>query len=188
MLQRSNVVRIAPLQSVERNAALLAALDRIMFESSATRTFATPAEQARFRERWLGRYLDRHPEHAFLALTAEGRAAGYLVGAIEDPALDPHWWELSYTRDFAPLTARFPAHLHINLAPQFRSLGIGVMLIEAFADHASRHGAAGVHVVTGAQARNVGFYLRNGFAPLAHTAWNGRPLVLLGRPLAPDAG
>ena len=65
---------------------------------------------------------------------------------------------------------------------------VDVLRRQIIEGNASRHGAAGVHVVTGAQARNVGFYLRNGFAPLAHTAWNGRPLVLLGRPLAPDAG
>ena len=42
-----------------------------------------------------------------------------------------------------------------------------------------------MHVVTSHGARNEGFYLRHGFAALRVFPWNGRDLVMLGRPLAP---
>ena len=42
-----------------------------------------------------------------------------------------------------------------------------------------------MHVVTGAGARNVGFYERAGFSILARTPIGGRELVLLGRQLGP---
>jgi GNAT superfamily N-acetyltransferase len=71
----------------------------------------------------------------------------------------------------------------VNLAPQFRSRGIGTRLIGAFAVDALRAGATGMHVVTSADSRNVRFYTRNGFAEVARAAVDGRELVFLGRRL-----
>ncbi len=56
-------------------------------------------------------------------------------------------------------------------------------MVEAFAAHAKAHGCPGIHVVTGAGMRNVGFYVRNGFEPIAEAPWNGRQVMLLGRKL-----
>ncbi len=85
----------------------------------------------------------------------------------------------------SPLAADdYPAHLHVNLAPQFRNRGIGAVLIEAFAADALRAGAKGMHVVTSADARNVRFYERVGFRERARTSVNGSELVFLGRSLA----
>jgi GNAT superfamily N-acetyltransferase len=159
-------------------------MDAILFEGSAIPTLASPAARAAFRERWLGRYLAHSPDEVFLACGADGHVVGYLVGCLEDPAHEEHFKDLSYFADFAELTRRFPAHLHINLKAAFRNRGIGAKLIEAFATHAAVAGVSGMHVVTGGGARNVTFYRRCGFEPLASTEWSGKQLVLLGRPLA----
>jgi GNAT superfamily N-acetyltransferase len=153
---------------------LTGALDAIFFEASNTKSFASEEARSAFRERWLGRYLAQHPQWAYLALAADGTVAGYLVGALD---------ETSGFDDFAAAAQQFPAHLHVNLAPQYRSQGIGAALIEAFAKDAARAGAEGAHVVTSADARNVRFYERVGFSPRARTTVNGRELVLLGRRL-----
>ena len=84
-----------------------------------------------------------------MALAANGAVAGYVVGALEDPARDPRYADLGYLETFAPLTARYPAHLHINLAPDFRGMGTGAKLVDAFCSHARHNCAPGVHVVTG---------------------------------------
>ena len=155
-------------------------LDTIFFEASGTKTFADDAARAAFRERWFGRYLEQHPQWAYVAITPDGTLAGYLVGALD---------EESGFDDFASAAAEFPAHLHVNLAPQFRSRGIGADLIEAFAADASRAGAKGMHVVTSADARNVRFYERVGFRPRASTMVNDHELVFLGRRLdGPETG
>ena len=78
---------------------------------------------------------------------------------------------------------RYPAHLHINLGPAFRSRGIGARLIEAFAAVARARGAPGMHVVTGEGMRNVRFYQRCGFVEAGRTTWNGRPIIFLARSL-----
>jgi GNAT superfamily N-acetyltransferase len=160
------------------------AIERIFFASAGRTTFADAAERSAFRERWLERYLEHDRGHVFLARNEGGGVIGYLVGCLVDPALTERFRDISYYADFADLTVRYPAHLHINLDPAWRSQGIGGRLIDAFAQQAARAGAAGVHVVTGAAARNVGFYRRCRFAPLREAQWNGNAILLMGRDLA----
>lgn len=158
-------------------------LDAIFFSSSATQSFASEAERAAFRERWLGRYLDNWPERFWIA-TAEGDGiVGYLAGSLIDPAASPLFEDHAYLQAFRHLTRLYPAHLHINVDESWRRAGLGARLITAFCDDARREGSPGVHVVTASGARNVPFYLRNGFAEVGTTDWNGRNLVMLGRPL-----
>ncbi len=161
--------------------AVLCDLDDIFFSSSGTSAFSSDAEKAAFRDRWLGSYLTVNPDETFIATSADGRGIGYLVGALDDPAPDPRHAGLGYFSHFAPLTALYPAHLHINVAAQYRSAGIGARLIQAFLEHAGRRGIAGVHVVTGEGMRNVGFYARLGFARMAAASWNGHMVVMLAR-------
>lgn len=159
---------------IDRSASLVEQLDAIFFEASNTKAFASEETRAAFRERWFSRYLTQHPQWAFVALTADGSVAGYLVGALD---------EASGFDDFAEAAREFPAHLHVNLAPAYRSRGIGAALIDAFAADAARAGAKGMHIVTSADARNVRFYERAGFSERARTSVNGRGLVFLGRNL-----
>jgi len=164
-------------------ARLVPALDAIFFEASATKSFADEKARDAFRERWLGRYLEHDPQWAYVAISPDGTLAGYLVGSLDDPAKTARFSDVGYMQEFAPVTADFPAHLHVNLAPGFRNRGIGGALIDAFARDAAHAGAKGMHVVTGAGMRNIGFYLRNGFHELARTTANGREVVFLGRKL-----
>jgi GNAT superfamily N-acetyltransferase len=162
---------------------ILAQVEAIFFEASG-RTFAPGPERDAFRERWLGRYLDSRSDEVFLALVGGDTVAGYLVGCLHDPAGQARFDDIGYFRaDFAHLTVRYPAHLHINLGPAFRSLGIGARLIEAFAVAAHAAAAPGMNVVTGEGMRNVRFYQRCGFAEVGRTSWNGRPIVFLARGL-----
>ncbi len=161
-------------REVQQTRALMQKLDTIFFEASNTKSFASEEARAAFRERWFGRYLAHYPQWAYVAQTPDGTVAGYLVGAAGEP---------SGFDDFGSAAQAFPAHLHVNLAPQFRSRGIGAELIEAFVADARRAGVKGVHVVTSADARNVRFYERVGFKPRATTTVNGSELVFLGRSL-----
>lgn len=166
----------------DRSAALHNEIDAVFFVSSRIRIFADEAARSAFRERWLGRYLTNDPDFAFLALTASGKVAGYLVGAVEDPAASARFADVGYYAIFGELTKRFPAHLHVNLAPEFRGRGLGRQLIDAFVGAVMQEGVKGVHVVTSANARNVRFYNRNGFLEVGRTQ-DKEPLVFLGRGL-----
>jgi GNAT superfamily N-acetyltransferase len=163
-MRMADDVTISRYLDVAQSASLSAALDAIFFEASNTQSFADDAARAAFRERWLGRYLDHDARYAYLALAASGRVAGYLVGTVDDPVLTSRFADIAYFSAFPELTKRYPAHLHVNLAPAFRNLGIGGRLIERFVADAKRAGVPGVHVVTSAHSANVRFYNRNGFA------------------------
>ena len=132
---------IEKLDGSSVSPALLAQVDAIFFETSL-RKFEPGPERDAFRERWLGRYLHGGGDVALVAMTDAAVVAGYLVGALENPAESPRFADIAYFRnDFAGLCRQFPAHLHINLAPAFRSQGIGARLIAAFAAHAASAGA-----------------------------------------------
>ncbi len=164
--------------------ALTPAIDAIFHETSGTKSFPSEADRAVFRERWLGRFLAHDPSWVYVALMPGGALAGYLAGCLDDPAMTARFADLPYFQAFSTFTRDYPAHLHINLTAGCRGRGIGSALIEAFAQDAARAGAPGVHVVTGKDMRNVGFYTRNGFREIGATMWNGREIVCLGRRLA----
>lgn len=167
------------------DAGIVAAVEAIFFAASATQSFASAAARADFRERWLGRYLAHDASDALVALDGPDAVVGYLVGARDDPAVAPRFADIGYFRHLADLTAAYPAHLHVNLAAEARGQGVGARLVAAFCDRLSAAGIAGVHIVTGAGARNVGFYDRQGFRALRALDWGGRPIVVMGRRLAP---
>ncbi|MBU1211389.1 MAG: GNAT family N-acetyltransferase [Alphaproteobacteria bacterium] len=137
-------------------------LDEIFFTSSATQNFAGEAARSTFRERWLGRYLDHDREWFYVAVRGD-RLAGYLAGAIEDPARTARFSDIDYFKVIAEETAKYPAHFHVNVAEGARSGGIGSRLIATFIADLRRAGVGGVHLVTGHNSRNIPFYLRNGF-------------------------
>ena len=143
--------------------ALAAGLDAVFFAASSVTSFASDDVRAKFRHRWLGRYLDHDPEFTYVAVGPSGNVLGYLAGALDDPAQASRFSDIAYFADFKQLTAKFPAHLHVNLAESARGSGIGSALVQRFIADARGAGAPGVHVVTSQGARNVGFYVRNGF-------------------------
>ncbi|MGI9479583.1 MAG: GNAT family N-acetyltransferase [Hyphomicrobiaceae bacterium] len=158
------------------------AVERIFFAASSVQSFRDAAHRDAFRWLWLGRYLEEEPDEAFVAI-ADGAVCGYLVGSLIDPAPRAVFRELDYFQDFAAETARYPAHLHINLDERFRSLGIGGRLIARFDAHATAQGVPGMHVVTGDGMRNVGFYTRLGFREVARAPRNGGVVVMLAKAL-----
>jgi GNAT superfamily N-acetyltransferase len=106
---------------------------------------------------------------------------GYLAGCLEDLRNNPLFADLAYYTAFAPLCDTYPAHLHINVAAEARSKGVGAALIEAFAAQCADAKLPGLHLVTDEKSRNVRFYEQNGFAVLATTPSHGVPVVFMGR-------
>lgn len=167
----------------------LSQIEAIFFSSSRTQSFPSAAARNSFRERWLGRYINSFPDDFLLAVVDgdEGPVIGYLAGCLADPARHPLFADIGYFAQIQDLTPRYPAHLHVNVDAAWRNHGIGALLVEAFCARAGQRGSSGVHVVTGAQSRNVGFYKRCGFRRLCSLSWSGSELVVLGRTLAHPA-
>lgn len=151
-------------------------------------------------EYWVGPYLERWPQHAFVAADATG-VGGYIVGA-PDTAEHHQWLEqewlpplrLRYPIDaftdgtadantvrlihhpptrLTRLVSDYPAHLHIDLVPRLQRRGYGTALMNAFFDSLRSAGVPAVHV--GVSSRNpeaIAFYRRLGFHDLhGGTIW-----------------
>ena len=159
-------------------------LDPIFFEASLTKSFADEAARVAFRERWLGRFLDLWPGLAHVALRPDGTPIGYIVGTHVDASRDERFSDIGFYRHLAHLTPGYPAHLHINLAPETRNRGVGSRLIGAFEHDVRAAGLPGLHLVTGRDSKNRSFYARNGYMPLMEMDWGGTPIVMLGKRLA----
>ena len=172
-----------PFLTSRELGALAGDLDRIFYETSARTTFASDDETRVFHDRWIGRYLRHFPELCFVARDEVGDVVGYLVGALEDPALSPLFQDDAVLRSLAQVTARYPAHLHVNLTERARGQGIGAALVSAFCDVAREAGAPGVHVMTARGMRNVRFYEAQGFLERAVVVRGERELLFLGRDL-----
>ncbi len=179
------MTRICRLLDLSANAQLeaTASIARIFFAASGTQSFASPDAKIAFQERWLGRYLTFDPGLVFVALGDEGMVVGYLAGSFDDPASTARFSDVGFFKDFAPLTRRFPGHLHVNLDASLRNGGVGSRLVDAFCEAARAAGLPGVHVVTGKGVRNVGFYERLGFIERGSTLSHGKEIVFLGRSL-----
>jgi ribosomal protein S18 acetylase RimI-like enzyme len=75
------------------------------------------------------------------------------------------------------LVEEYPAHLHINILPQYHRQGIGSRLIECLEDHLRSNNSKGVHLLTSDRnMKAVPFYKKMGFnllysSPLGYGIW-----------------
>jgi GNAT superfamily N-acetyltransferase len=148
------------------------------------------------------------PENCFVAVSGE-RALGYIMGTMDTRAQEQRFFRAMYPRIALRLPVAFiryresfrvvmrlpamaraaamddrlldayPAHLHINLLPEARGLGVGRELLSRFEGHAASRGAAGVHLwTTDRNARAVVFYRENGYRLIREVEgvfWPGVP-------------
>lgn len=160
---------------------LMPGIENIFF-ASASRHYVPGAERDAFRERWLGRYLGGGHDVLLVGTLGAREVWGYLVGTSENAALSARFADDRYFREeFRDACARYPAHLHLNIAVAYRGRGLGARLIGRFAEHLRTENVPGMHVITGHGMRNVGFYQRCGFVEQARAPRAGGDMVFLGR-------
>ncbi|MBR2415087.1 MAG: GNAT family N-acetyltransferase [Clostridia bacterium] len=126
-------------------------------------------------------YIEREPHNCFVFADEEDRAVGYIL-CTEDFAnfrkvfysdfktrIDPartaeHKWAEESIVPHAQHSADFPAHLHIDLLPDYQGKGIGTQLMNTLFAHLRNKKCRGIMLTvfrhnTGA----VRFYERYGF-------------------------
>jgi len=76
--------------------------------------------------------------------------------------------------EFPQLMELWPAHLHIDVLPEYQKQGCGRLLIEEFCRIAQKQGAKGVHLLMEASNEEAGkFYTRIGFSRFPYVVDNG---------------
>jgi GNAT superfamily N-acetyltransferase len=177
------MVTIRRADDIANFAGCLGDINTIFFESSARRDFRGQEEKQVFREMSLGRYIEKHRSSFFVALDDDWRAVGYLAGCLENPLTLKHFNDVSYFRYIPDICQDYPAHLHVNVAEQYRNRGLGTALIGRFADWAKLHSVEGIQIVTSSTSRSIPFYRRSGFIELRTFPWNSGISVCMGRKL-----
>ncbi|KIV82103.1 hypothetical protein PV11_04234 [Exophiala sideris] len=77
-------------------------------------------------------------------------------------------------QEFPQLMELWPAHLHIDVLPEYQKHGYGRLLIETFCRTAQKQGAKGVHLLMAASNEEAGkFYTRIGFSRFPCKVDNG---------------
>jgi ribosomal protein S18 acetylase RimI-like enzyme len=76
----------------------------------------------------------------------------------------------------AAIQAEYPAHLHINLLPEYQGLGLGTRLMERFEAHLIDQGVTGVHLQTSNHNQKaIPFYKKLGFTVASQVEVTSHP-------------
>jgi ribosomal protein S18 acetylase RimI-like enzyme len=91
---------------------------------------------------------------------------------------------LNHGQSAAQLEADYPAHLHMNVLPEYQGQGVGTHLMRHFERHMLAHGVTGIHLQTSNHNQKaLPFYKKMGFAIVSEMRADAHPaaegLVLL---------
>ena len=132
-------------------------------------------------------YIEREPQNCFVAADEEGRAVGYIICAENFDLffavfLRDYISRLSATPDNYPdmashsadlqqkYKAEYPAHLHIDLLPEYQRMGLGHKLVDTLVSHLQHKGIPGVMLTVGTlNLVGQSFYNKYGFSVLEKT-------------------
>ncbi len=148
-----------------------------------------------FGEVYAAPYGVLEPEHAFVVDDGDGRAIGYVLGALDtrrfEARCEAEWWPalrerhpigsggndldellIAMLHDRHPardeILATHPSHLHIDLLPEAQGQGWGRALMERLQDALRDGGSPGVHLgVSDRNQRALAFYRHLGYDELA---------------------
>jgi ribosomal protein S18 acetylase RimI-like enzyme len=162
-----------------------------------------------FGLRWCLYYLWHQPENSFAAADrGTDEMVGFMVGALDTAAQEQHYrqvmvpevkrcWKRYHPKTlrawagylllrlpeisiFNSLYAEYPAHLHINIHPDYQRQGIGQRLFQAYEANLARHKIPGYHLLVGADNQvGISFYRKLGLTELKKFPAVGKSLVFV---------
>ena len=129
-------------------------------------------------------YVEKEPDVCYVIADDNDKAVGYIYGSKDYDYYQENFGE--YIRKVASLNNRaylgealtemfdhaiykdkYPAHLHIDILPEYQSMGFGSNLINAFCENLKNLGVKGVMLIVGEDNEGARrFYERNGFSLL----------------------
>ena len=157
--------------------------------------------------RWCLDYLWHDTENCFVAEDHHaGRVVGYILGTMDTIVQEERMKEvmipkiIAYWRSFKPKTLKlwrkylslrvlgkpyppmlidYPAHLHINVHPDWQRSGIGSLLLAAYEDNLINHSVRGYHLgVAGNNEVGISFYRKKGLVKIGQIPKKGFPAVI----------
>ena len=130
---------------------------------------------------YLHYYITYEKENCFVAADDSDNAVGYIISVSnwerwkkDFPALMLEGKRNEIVEkgkagvdSFAPYASEYPAHLHIDIHPQYQRMGLGHALMDALISHYRKENVRGVMLgVDPSNEKGVNFYRKYGFKPL----------------------
>jgi hypothetical protein len=106
----------------------LGEIDSIFLDRAQNRTFPAARKKNLFESARSGD-ISNHRGSFFVALNGSGRVIGYLAGCLKNPTELVHFSDIEYFQTIGDICRDYPAHLHINVAPQWRNHGLELRLL-----------------------------------------------------------
>ncbi len=128
-------------------------------------------------------YIEQEPENCFVAADENDRAVGYIICTenydrfikvfseryVSRFDADSYFYQASlHSADLqGKHKATYPAHLHIDVLPEYQRMGLGHCLVDRLCEHLRNKGIHGVMLTVGA-SNVVGqsFYKKYGFTKI----------------------
>lgn len=129
-------------------------------------------------------YIEKEPENCFVATDENDKAIGYIICTenfdifkkrfVEEYYPKIQKWEFrrrkSALRSIVPhekYKEEFPAHLHIDVLPEYQRMGLGHKMTDALLEHLKAKGVRGIMLTTWIKnEKGRGFYDKYGFTLL----------------------
>ena len=153
-------------------------------------------------------YLWHDTHNCFVAEDPDaGKVVGYILGTLNTrqqeerlrrimlPKFQAYWRKLkpknfaqwraylliraSLWTPYPKMLSTYPAHLHINIHPNYQRNGLGSLLLEAYEQNLILNGVAGYHLgVYGNNQVGISFYEKKGLTRLRQLPGMGKPYVI----------
>jgi ribosomal protein S18 acetylase RimI-like enzyme len=161
-----------------------------------------------FGLRWCLDYLWHDTDNCFVAVDQQSdHVVGYILGTLDSTAQVVRFYSVTFPKikqywktmpnktinDLAfyvmirlinqdvlkDLFTEYPAHLHINLYPEYQRHGIGAQLLAAYEENLRKKDIPGYHLGVAADNQvGISFYQKQGLAQLQKVPKIGIPLAL----------
>ena len=135
-------------------------------------------------------YIEREKDNCFVALVDE-KVVGYIISAknynswakgflsyISSSTKEIKEAGMESVNSYIPYSSQYPAHLHIDIDPNYQRMGIGHALMDALITHYREKDTKGVMLgVDPNNIKGVSFYKKYGFLPLDDSGvwWGIKP-------------
>ena len=121
------------------------------------------------------------PHVLFFVASKGGQVLGYICASSSTKSDVALLDKLKHLNLFNDHYKSHPAHLHINCHAKARGLGIGSKLLLRLEKELIAQEIDGLHLITAPEARNVGFYRKNGFTSEEKAQQNGVTFLFMGK-------
>ncbi len=126
-------------------------------------------------------YIEKEPENCFVAADENDRAVGYVICCesfdtfidvfneeylkrIPEADTSFRYYARESTVPSEKFKEEYPAHLHIDILPEYQRMGIGHRLLDALFEHLKARGVSGIMLSMSAlNEKGAAFYKKYGF-------------------------